>query len=450
MLAPTPRYNAVSLRALLTLAAPVVASRLGIMAMGLVDTVVVGRHSATELGYLALAWAPTGIVLTAAIGLLQGIQVLTSQAIGAGRAADTGAVLRRGLVYAFWVGCVAAAVLVVGGGPVLQNIGLARTLARGATPVLQTLALSMLPIMVADAGIFWLEAHGRAVPGMICMWLANIVNLGLNLWLVPGRSGFAVQGAVASAWSTALSRSALVVFVGIAIVSWSRARDFGVFRRLPADAQAGRDLRRIGYGAAVSYAIEASAYSGMTIVAGWLGTAAVASWAIVINVFGFVFMAPVGLATATAVMVGRAYGARDPANVRRAGALGFGSTLALMLTVSVVIALGAPAIAAGYTHDLAVQRATAAALLLAAWLFFIMDGLQVVAAQSLRSRGDIWTPAATHFFSYIAVLLPGGYLAAIVFRLGVNGIVLGTTIASFIAAALLLGRFAWLSRRATA
>lgn len=450
MLAPTPRYQAVSLRALLTLAAPVVASRLGIMAMGLVDTVVVGRHSATQLGYLALAWAPTGIVLTAAIGLLQGIQVLTSQAIGAGRVVETGAVLRRGLVYAFWVGCVAAAVLAVGGGPVMQHIGLEASLGRGATPVLQTLALSMLPIMLADAGIFWLEAHGRAVPGMVCMWSANVVNLGLNLWLVPGRSGFAVEGAVASAWSTALSRTALLVFVGIAIVSWRQARGFGVFCHAPRDPAAWQRLRAIGYGAAVSYAIEASAYAGMTIVAGWLGAAAVASWAIVINVMAFTFMVPVGLATATAVLVGRAYGARNPADVRRAAALGFGATVALMLTLSVAIGTGAPAIAAAYTHDLAVQRVTGSALLLAAWLFFLADGLQVVAAQSLRARGDIWLPAATHFLSYIAVLLPAGYIAAVTLRLGVDGIVLGTTIASLVAATLLLGRFALLSRRATA
>jgi MATE family multidrug resistance protein len=62
----------IRLRNLLTLAGPVVASRLGIMAMGLVDTIVVGRHSVTELGFLALAWAPTMVVLTTGIGLLRG------------------------------------------------------------------------------------------------------------------------------------------------------------------------------------------------------------------------------------------------------------------------------------------------------------------------------------------------------------------------------------------
>ena len=49
-----------SFAGLLRLATPVVVSRLGIMAMGLVDAVVVGQYSSTELGYQALGWAQSG------------------------------------------------------------------------------------------------------------------------------------------------------------------------------------------------------------------------------------------------------------------------------------------------------------------------------------------------------------------------------------------------------
>ena len=179
----------IALRPLLWLAGPVVAQRLGIMAMGLTDTIVVGRYSATELGYNALGWAPTAVVLTTAIGLLSGIQVMTSQAIGEGRARDTGAILRRGLLYSLWIGLAAFVILAGLGGPLMHNIGLTASLADGATPVLQLFALSLPLILIADAGIFWLEAHGRPVPGMVAIWAANAVNLALNLWLVPGAFG---------------------------------------------------------------------------------------------------------------------------------------------------------------------------------------------------------------------------------------------------------------------
>ena len=54
----SPENLPLSVRSLLTLATPVVVSRLGIMAMGLVDAIVVGQYSSTQLGYQALGWAP--------------------------------------------------------------------------------------------------------------------------------------------------------------------------------------------------------------------------------------------------------------------------------------------------------------------------------------------------------------------------------------------------------
>src|SRR5690349_12828000 len=121
------------LGALLTLAGPVVLARLGIMGMGLSDAIVVGRYSAEQLGYHALGWAPTAVIVTMVVGLLSGVQVMTARAVGEGRARDAGAVLRRGLVYSFWVGGAATALLVLGGPPFLHAIGLSRELADGAS-----------------------------------------------------------------------------------------------------------------------------------------------------------------------------------------------------------------------------------------------------------------------------------------------------------------------------
>lgn len=62
---------------LLRLAGPVVLSRLGIMVMGLTDAIVVGHFSARQLGFHAMAWAPTSVFVTATVGLLVGVQVMT-------------------------------------------------------------------------------------------------------------------------------------------------------------------------------------------------------------------------------------------------------------------------------------------------------------------------------------------------------------------------------------
>ncbi|KPF62286.1 MATE family efflux transporter [alpha proteobacterium AAP81b] len=436
----------IGLGPLLRLAGPVVLSRLGIMGMGLVDTIVVGRYSATELGYNALGWAPTAVVLTTSIGLLSGVQVLTSQAIGEGRASATGAILRYGALYALLIGLAACVILAGLGGPLLEALGMQPGLAKGATPVLQLFAVSLIPILIADVGVFWLEAHGRPLPATLALWVTNAINLALNLWLVPGTSGLPVAGAVASAWSTLISRLALLALIWGLIAAWPAAREMGVFRKAPRDTAMTAELRRIGYGAAGSYFIESLAFSAMAVIAGWIGAVAVASWAIVINLAALVFMVPLGLATATSVLVGRAYGARDPAGVAHAGRIGFAATTVVMLAISAAIAIGNEWIAAAYTRDVAVQMVTAAALLLAC-LFFAADGLQVVAAQACRAQSDVWMPMTTHLASYTVVMMPLGYLLAIPMGLAVDGIVWAIVAASLLSAVLLWGRFVMLVRR---
>src|SRR5690242_12841077 len=131
------------LTTLLKLSGPVVLSRLGIMTMGLTDAVVVGRFSATQLGYHALGWAPTSVVLTMVVGLLTGVQVMTARAIGEGRRDKAGAVLRRGLAYAFWIGLVSTVVLAIVGPPFLHSIRLEPGLADGASRALLVFSLSL-------------------------------------------------------------------------------------------------------------------------------------------------------------------------------------------------------------------------------------------------------------------------------------------------------------------
>ncbi|MDR3513607.1 MAG: MATE family efflux transporter, partial [Caulobacteraceae bacterium] len=112
---PAPGVAPTTVGGLLNLAWPVILSRLGIMTMGLSDALVVGRYSATELGYHSLGWAPTSVVVTVAVGLLAGVQVMTARAVGEGRQGAAGAVLRRGVAYGLWIGVLSSIFLALVG-----------------------------------------------------------------------------------------------------------------------------------------------------------------------------------------------------------------------------------------------------------------------------------------------------------------------------------------------
>jgi len=434
------------LNRLLKLAGPVVIARLGIMAMGLSDAIVVGRYSATQLGYHALAWAPTSVIITMVVGLLSGIQVMTARAVGEGRREQAGAVLRRGLSYSLWIGVVSTVILVIAGPPFLHVIGLKPDLADGATRALMVFCLSLPGYSLSVAAAYWLEGLSRPGPAAWAMWVANIVNLGLDLLLVPGTFGLPALGAVGGAWATTGARTFLAFATLGYILLMPEARALGVFTKPERDRPAEHEQRRIGFGAGVSNFFEVASFASMNIIAGWIGGLAVAAWAIVLNVAAIVFMVPLGLATASAVGVGRAYGARDAAGMNRAALVAFSVTAVFGVAVTLFVWPTAGMLSRAYTDNAQTLAMAVPALALASAMF-LPDALQVVVAASLRARGDVWLPTYTHLTSYIVVMAPLAWWLAIPQHMGVMGIALAVVIASVLSGVLLLGRFWILARR---
>ncbi|MGL6043090.1 MAG: MATE family efflux transporter [Sandaracinobacteroides sp.] len=427
-------------RELLKLAGPNVVSRLGIMAMGLTDAIVVGQYSAVELGYHSLGWAPTVTVLVAGIGLLIGVQVLTARMIGAGQPERTGAILRRGLTYALKIGIVSTIVLVLLGPPFLHRMGLEPAVADGASAVLIVFSLSLTPYLLADALWFWLEGHGKPQVPMVAMWIANAVNLALALWIVPGTSPFPVAGAEAAAWVTLVARVALLVMLAWWVWRWPESRTCGVFRPAPRERAAEQEQRRIGYASGASFAIEAGSFSGINFIAGQLGVLVVAGWAVVMNVAAVVFMVPLGIAAAGGVLISRSVGAQHLPGVKRAYRMAMLLSLAVLAALSIVIFADAELIARAYSSDPALLAMTGSAILLSC-LFFMADGAQVVSAQALRARGDIWWPTGMHFVSYALVMLPLCWWLGVHRGMGLDGIIWGVIAASLVSATALIWRF---------
>lgn len=447
MSAPDPALSRrEDLAALLNLAWPVMLSRLGTMTMNLTDAIFVGRYSARQLSFHALAGTPSSVATMVAVGLMTGVSVMTSRAIGEGRPEGAGAVLRRGMVYAAMVGSLLSAVLILGGPPGLRMAKLPDGLAAGATAPLIVFALSVVPITISVAGISWLEAINRPRVAMRMMILANLVNIAIDAVFVPGRFGVPALGALGGACATLVSRTVLMSAIYIYIFRMRDARAFGVFAPVLRDRATEREQRGVGYGAAVSNFFEMSAFSGMNIIAGWVGPTPLAAWTIVLSVLSVAFMAPSGIATATAVMTASAYGARDRQRLDRMGRLGLAVTLAYALLVGTAVFVVRVPVVGLFTSDSAAAALAVPALALTC-LMLAPDCSQFVLAQVLRARADVWVPTATHFFSYIVLMAPLAYVLALPAGLGVNGVVLGSVVASVVSAGLLFIRLSVVTRR---
>ena len=248
------------------------------------------------------------------------------------------------------------------------------------------------------------------------------------------------------AWATTGARVFLTIFLLAYIARMPEARALGVFDKPVRDPAAEAEQRRIGFGAGISNFFEVAAFASMNVIAGWAGGMAVAAWAIVLNVMAVIFMVPLGLATGAAVRVGRAYGAGDSVGVARAGLVAFGVTAVFGIAISLAIWPSARWITHAYTSDAATLALAIPAMSLVG-LALLPDALQVVTAQALRSRGDIWLPSGTHLASYIAIMMPLAWYLAIPRGMGVVGLVWAIVAASLMACGLLLARFWILTRR---
>src|SRR5262249_28005366 len=196
--------------ALLRLAGPVALARLGIIGMAISDVVVVGQLAPRELPNQALGWAPTAVFLVAAIGLLQGVQVLAARSLGEGNPEGAGAVLRRGLALALIAGGVSVGLMWWGGERLFSSFGVEANLVPLSTRVMEGLALSIPLHLLYIAGTYFCEAIKKPAISTLVMWLANAVNLGLNLLWVPE------HGAIGSAWATVGAR----VFLSGGLLLW--------------------------------------------------------------------------------------------------------------------------------------------------------------------------------------------------------------------------------------
>jgi len=434
MSSPIENPRAGDLSRLLRLAWPVALGRLGVMGMGVTDTIMVGQLAPHELSHQALGWAPTAVVLVGGIGLLTGVQVLSARAIGEGRRHHAGAVLRRGLIVAIVAGLLSAALVIAAAGPLLTLAGVSTAMVAPSAEVAAILAISLPLHLAFIAGAYFLEGIEKPAAATVLMWTANIVNIAANFALVPS------FGAEGSAWGTVIARA----FLALGLLGWIawryRGRGYGVFDRPDPAAPRFGALGQIGAASALSQVFEAGAFSAMTVIAGRIGETAVSAYQILLNFLAVVFMIAMGIATASAVLTSEAKGRGDRAAQARIGWLGLGANTFFMAAAGLIALAVAGPLARAYTSDPALAGLLVGSMGLVA-LILAPDGGQVVAASTLRALGDNWFPTASHLFAYVVVMPPLAYWLAEVQGRHVTGLLEAIFWASVLSAVILIARY---------
>jgi MATE family multidrug resistance protein len=391
------------LREMFRLAVPVVVVQVGLMMMGVVDTIMVGH-----LDHRALAAAAIGNVyvfgaIVWGMGLLMVLDPIVSQGVGAGDQAAIARGVQRGVVLAVFL-TLPLTLINLPGEWLLTRLHQQPEVVPLAAQFTRATLWGMFPFLLFIVFRQTLQAMEKMAAIVWTIIIANGVNLFLNWVLIYGKFGLPAMGAVGSGLATGISRFFLAG--GILLFAWKDLKPALIpWRREAFDLAPLLRMLGVGFPIAVTIALEYGAFAIVGLMMGTLGTTQMAAHQIALNLASLTFMVPLGVSGAGAVLVGQAIGRGDPGGMRRAAGSALILGVGFMVTTAILFEVMPAAFARIYSAEAEVV-VLAAALIPLAGLFQVFDGTQAVAVGVLRGAGDTRWPMVINVLGFWLVGVP--------------------------------------------
>jgi len=429
----------------LRLAYPVIIGQLGIIMMGVVDSIMVGRIGAVQLAAASLGGSLIFIILIIGIGCSGVVSPLIAILVGAKRYSECGVYFRQSLLINVVLSFIMLAIILAG-------ISFVKYLDQPPEVVEYTITymtivgLSSLPLMIYQTYRHFIEGLSIMKPAMIITLSANIINAFANWILIFGKFGFPELGLAGAAWATFFSRVFMAVALMIYVMRNKKFKQYDVsfhFREM--NFSIIKKILSLGLPSGFQYFFEVGAFSFAVIMIGWIGANELAAHQIAINLASISFMAALGISQAGSIRVGNALGEQSISKIRKSGFTAIAIGASFQSFAGLIFILLNKILPTFYIDDTTVIEIASRLLIIAA-LFQLSDGTQAVGIGVLRGLTDVKGPTVITFIAYWLISLPIGYLLGFTFKLGVDGVWIGLLIGLTVSAVLLTLRFNYKSK----
>jgi multidrug resistance protein, MATE family len=421
-------------------ARPILIGQFAAMAFAAVDTVLCGHASSVDLATMGLGLSVYATVFVGLMGATNALNPIVAQHFGGGRLAAIGETYVQGLWMALGLSVLGVVPLMVGS-LWLPWLYAPPEVEASVVRYLRILALALPGALMFRA----LYAVNTAVSRPHVMMALQLTGLALKVCLsyllILGGLGLPRLGAVGGAVAS------VVVFWALFAMGFGYMHRSAFYHRFAIHWawprwSALREILQLGIPMSLSYALEATSFTAITLLAARLGTTVMGGHQVVSNLAAICFVLPLSISVATATLTAQAIGAGDWRRARETALtgmrLGAGVAGVTVLTVwglrDGIIRL--------YTGDPAVA---AMALTLIPYLaaFHFFDALQAVASFVLRAYRQAMAPTVVHAAALWGVGVIGGYLVAFGgfwgLPWGITGMWLMQSVALALAALLLVG-----------
>ncbi len=408
-------------KSLLLLGIPIVIGQLGTIVLGLADTLMIGHHSAIELGAAGFVNNMFNLAIIFSTGFAYGLTPVVGRLFGQNRPLRVGETLKSSLLANTVVAALVCAVLVA--------LYISLPYIGQPDELLPYIRPYFLILLVSIPFVLWFNGFKQFTDGITdtktSMWIllgGNVLNIVGNYLLIFGKCGLPEMGLTGAGISTLASRILMTVAYLILFFGTNRYQKYREGFRLGWIRKSDFiRLNRLGWPIAMQMGMETASFSLSAVMVGWLGSTELASYQIMIAISQVCFMVYYGMGAAVSIRISNFAGQRDWPNVKQTARTGFHLILLIMLVSCTAIYLLRNQLGGWFTDDTAVS-AMVAQVVIPFLIYQFGDGLQINYANALRGIADVRLMMVFAFIAYFIISLPLGYLFAFVCRWGITGI----------------------------
>ncbi|MFP9230633.1 MATE family efflux transporter [Pectobacterium cacticida] len=438
-------------RKLLALAIPVIIAQVSQTSMGVVDTIMAGAYSATDMAAVAVG---TSIWLPAILfghGLLLALTPVVAQLNGSGRRERISHQVQQSFILAAVLSAITMWALYQGEFIINLMSADSPELAAKAIGYLHALLWGVPGYLFYQVLRCQCEGLSKTYPGMTIGFIGLVINIPINYIFIHGEFGMPELGGVGCGVATASVYwiMMLLMLIYTRHASWLRdiRRHRSAFRP---DVAALKRQFNLGLPIALALLFEVTLFAVVALLVLPLGVVDVAGHQIALNFSSLMFVLPLSVGVATTIRVGHRLGEGSVDNARIASHTGIMTGIALATCTAIFTMLLREPIARLYNQDPQVV-AMASHLMLFAAIYQISDAVQTIGSGVLRGYKDTRSIFYITFTAYWVLGLPSGYLLAltdmIVPQMGPAGFWCGFIIGLTASAIMMVTRIRFLQRQ---
>ena len=389
----------------------VLVGQLAVMAYGVTDTIVAGRHAASSLAALSVGSAIFISVYVALMGVLQALLPVWAEQRGAQDWRGIGRSFRQALYLCAITSLLGMAAL-LSPDTILEWTDVPMDLRAPVVEYLGVLALALPPALLLRMYSTLSQAMGRP---QLVTWLqvaALFIKVPLSVWFTFGGAGLPALGVAGCAWATLV-----VNYAQFGLALWLlRTQDIyaplHLWRRMERpDWKQMSDFARLGVPAALAITVEVTSFTLMALFIARQGTLAAAGHQIAANMAAVLYMVPLSFAIATSARVSYWRGASDEIRARQAVLIGFRASVLTSIALSAILFIAKMQVASVYSSHPEVIMLTAGLL---TWVaaYHLADTVQTLCIFVLRCYRITLAPLVVYGCMLWGLGLGGGYWLA--------------------------------------